>query len=666
MSALRGRLTLTGQVALFSLLAMLVLGFVLIRVLQRQVVSTALSNASSSAHLIARLGIQPRLTAAELKYGLSPAAIQELDTQLEARSSSRDLARIKIWNTQDRVIYSDDHALINRRLQPSDDLRDALAGHPHPAVVVDPKRDSETASEVGLGELVEIYIPLYFSRSTKPDGVFEIYLSYRPIGSTIVREQRMIVLVVFVGLALLWGVLYRIVARASLTLRRQARENDHLARYDQLTELPNRTLFLESVRDALSTTQPGTQTAVLLIDLDGFKEINDTLGHQTGDALLRETARRLASTSDENGVVARLDGDEYALLLKGSTSSRGVLAAARAIRSSLLEPITLDGVALNVETSIGIATGTDPTEDPVELLRRADIALDRAKSLYSRIEIYDPSFYTFSARRLTLLGEVRPALKRNEFLLYYQPQADLPSAQITGVEALLRWQHPQRGLLGPMEFIPAVEQTALIGPITRMVIDQALAQVGSWRRSDLPLRMSVNLSARNLTDPDLLTDVSALLTKHGVPATQLTLEVTESAALTDPERAIETLRCLRELGVRISIDDFGTGHASIAYLTRLPLDELKIDRSLVAAMAHDERGQAIVRSTIDLAANLGLHVVAEGIETQSMWETLGSLGAQTGQGYFIERPLSPLDLEAWISSLSVTAARRQTAVHSLS
>ncbi|MGH2832100.1 MAG: putative bifunctional diguanylate cyclase/phosphodiesterase [Solirubrobacteraceae bacterium] len=653
MSTGRGRMSLTGQVAALSLVAILILGFALTRVLQQQVMSSALSNATESAQLIARIGVQPLLTPRDLRQGLIPQEVHNLDEQLSGRSASRDLARIKIWNTHHEVIYSDDHALIDRTLAPSDDLVNALAGNPHAAEVVTPSPHTETASEVGLGKLVEVYVPLRFRASTKPAGVFEIYLSYRPIGSAIAHEQRLIVIVVFAGLALLWGVLYRIAARASRTLRHQVQENDHLARYDRLTGLPNRTLFLERVGEALRDDEGPPHLAVLLVDLDGFKEINDTLGHQTGDALLRETANRFAKVNIQDSFAARLDGDEYALLLSTCSDQTDVLTAARVIQSTLQKPVTLDGVALNIETSIGIATSTEAHISPVELLRRADVALDRAKLLHSRVEVYASSLNTFSAQRLALLGRVRPALEHKEFVLHYQPQADLKSAEITGVEALLRWEHPQRGLLGPMEFIPMTERTALIGPVTRFVIDQALSQIRTWQRSGLSMALSVNLSTRNLTDADLPADVQALLEKHELPASQLTLEVTESAALTNPQRAIQTLNALRALGVRISIDDFGTGHASIAYLTSMPLDEIKIDRSLIAGVEREQRGRAIVQSTIDLATNLALHIVVEGIETRSAWDALERLGAHTGQGYFIERPLSALDLEAWLSSLRV-------------
>ena len=333
MRARRARLSLTTQVALLSLIPIVALGFVLARVLQTQIVQRTLADADQSAQLVARLGVQPWLTPRDLHEGLSARSIHTLDEQLRTRSVS-DLARIKIWSAAGRIVYSDDHALIGHSLgADDDDLHDALAGHPNPAEVVTPAPHTETASEVGLGRLVEVYVPLRFSRSGPPAGVFEIYLSYAPIAATVSHDERTIALVVFLGLALLWAILYRIVASASGRLRRQARENDRLARYDPLTGLPNRTLFRERVAQALSalaergcspeasvprqsvrTGASAGKLAVMLLDLDAFKQINDTLGHGAGDAVLREVAARLRAQLHPGVLLARLGSDEYAIL----------------------------------------------------------------------------------------------------------------------------------------------------------------------------------------------------------------------------------------------------------------------------------------------------------------------------------------------------------------
>ncbi len=645
------RLSLTQQVALLSLVPIVVLGFILTRVIEHQIVEHSLADASQSARLIANIGIQPRLSPQAMRDGLTAEEIGDLDKQLRARSTTENLARIKIWNARHTVIYSDDHGLIGRTLPASDDLENALDGRPDSAEVVAPEAHGETASEQGLGKLVEVYVPLRFAVGGPPVGAFEIYLNYAPIDAAISHDKRMIALVIAIGLALLWAVLFRIVARASRRLRRQSRENYLLARYDRLTGLPNRMLFRERV--AATLRRMGLRrdsVAVLLLDLDGFKEINNTLGSPTGDRVLCEVGRRLQSQLGEKTLVARIGADEYAILCPRTGGVSGALATASRIQSSLESPIVLDDVALNVEASIGVAVIADQAEDLDHLLQRADAALARAKSQRSRIEVYSPESDSFDAARLLLLGQIRPALEREEFVLHYQPKIDLATMRISGVEALLRWRHPEQGLLMPMSFIPLVEQTALVGPLTLHVIDRALGQIVHWRERGLHLDMSVNLSARNLLDPDLPGQIAALLHRHEVPAERLTVEVTESATMVDTERAVEVLRALRGSGVGVSIDDFGTGNASIAYLTSLPAGELKIDKSFVTGIFEDPRAEAIMRSTLDLARHLGLRVVAEGIETELVMERLSELGCDTGQGYLISPPLPAEELTALLMS----------------
>ncbi len=645
----RTRVSLTGQVALLSLIPIVALGVVLAWVLRGQIVARTLADATQSASLVARLGVQPRISPSELKHGLSASGVAGLDEQLRARSVTNDLARIKIWNNEGLIVYSDDHSLIGRRPGESDDLQNALHGRPDAATVVTPSLHSETASEVGLGRLVEVYVPLRFTVSERPAGAFEIYLSYAPIAAAIDNDERMIALLVALGLALLWAVLFRIVASASRRLRRQAEENDRLARYDQLTGLPNRTLFSECLTETLREGGTGNYAvAVLLLDLDGFKQINDTLGHGAGDTVLMEVARRLRKSLDSDLIIARLGSDEYAVLQPRAKGQAGALETAARIRSTMEEPVALDGVAVNVEASIGIALAPDHADNAEALMRRADMALAHARSYRGVVEMYSIEHDHFEAARLKLLGQVRPALERKEFVLFYQPKIDLASGQVTGVEALLRWHHPQRGMLAPLEFMPVIEQTALIGDVTMYVIDQALSQLAAWHELGLELCMSVNLSARNLHDPTLPIHIESLLKTHATPEGTLTVEVTESAAMTDTDRALRVLSALRRLGVGVSIDDFGSGHASIAYLARLPATELKIDRSLITNICESPRDEAIAQTTIDLARHLDLCVVAEGIETVEVAKRLLEIGCHTGQGYFISRPLPHDEITEWL------------------
>ncbi len=657
----RARVSLTGQVALLSLIPVVALGLVLAWVMRSQIVDRTLADASQSASLVARLGVQPRISRYELEHGLSANGVKALDEQLKARSVTHDLARIKIWNNQGLIVYSDDHALIGRRPGESDDLESALHGRPDAATVVTPTRNSETASEVGLGRLVEVYVPLRFTASEAPAGAFEIYLSYAPIAAAIGSDERMIAVLVALGLALLWGILFRIVASASRRLRRQAEENDRLARYDQLTGLPNRTLFSERLAESLREKRvPGSEVAVLLLDLDGFKQINDTLGHGAGDTVLIEVGRRLREDLDEGLTIARLGNDEYALLRTRCEGRVDALETAARIRTTMERPVTLEGVAVNVEVSIGIALAPNQTAEAETLLRRADMALEHACAYRSVVEVYCAEHDHFDTARLKLLGQVRPALERDEFVLFYQPKIELETGRVAGVEALLRWRHPQRGMLAPLEFMPLIEQTALIGSVTKYVIDQALIQLAAWREAGLDLGMSVNLSAFNLSDPSLPPHIESLLKAHSTPAGTLTVEVTESAAMADIDKALCVLHALRGLGVGISIDDFGSGHASIAYLTRLPATELKIDRSLITHICENPRDEAIARTTIDLARHLDLSVVAEGIETAEVAERLVQIGCDVGQGYFISRPLPAEEFVDWLAGRAALQAGLKT------
>ena len=649
---LAGRLTLTQRVALTSLVPIVVLGLVLTSVLEHQVETHSVADAARSARLIASIGIQPRLTPGEVRDGLTAKQVRSLDHQLRTRSVTGDLARIKIWNAARTIVYSDDHRLIGKAFHERGDLEDALAGAASKGEVMTPTRNTESAGEVGLGELVEAYVPLRFAGAARPAGAFEIYLSYKPIAAAIAHDKRIIVLVVAVGLALLWAVLFRIVATASKRLRRHAHENYVLARYDPLTGLPNRTMFRERAERELSRTEPGVrrEVALLLIDLDGFAEINNTLGSATGDEVLREAGRRLRARLGEEAVIARIGGDEFAILCPCAEGVPGALRTAAAVQAGMGTPIIVDEVALNLDVSIGLAVVAAGETRLEELLQRADVALAHARSRRSRVEVFSAALASFDPERLKLLGQVRRALEREEFELHFQPKLDLADRGVCGVEALLRWRHPERGLLMPAAFISLVEHTALIGPLTLQTIDMALAQMVRWRSDGIDLEVAVNLSARNLLDRDLPGQVAAALRRRGVPAERLTLEVTESATMIDPERAREILCSLRETGVAISIDDFGAGNASIGYLSSLPADELKVDRSLASNVCADEHTASIVGSIADLARNLGLRVVAEGIETREVMERLARLGCDVGQGYLIARPLTERQLRAWLRS----------------
>ena len=657
--SLGGRLGLTRQVALLSLLPMVVLGFVLARVLQAQIVSRTLADASESARIIAHLGIQPHLSAKDLRTGLSPAGIRALDQQLSARSVTQDLARIKIWNSRYKVIYSDDHSLIGRTLPPSDDLKDAREGKPDDADVVTPRLGTETASEVGLGQLVEVYVPLRFAASGPPEGAFEIYLSYRPIAAALAQDKRMIALLVAGGLVLLWLILYRIVARASGRLARQARENYRLAHYDPLTGLPNRTLFIEGVAQTVprEASRPGS-VAILLIDIDRFTEINNTLGHAGGDSVLGEVARRLSETFSGQAELARVGADEFAILCRDAHGEEGARGVAAAVQASLEPPVVIDGVALNIEASIGIAVMDEHADGPELLLQRVDTALARARSHSSRIHVHSPACDYFDANRLILLGQVRGALERCEFVLYYQPKVDLQRRRITGVEALVRWQHPQRGLLLPAEFLAFAEARHLMGDIGAIVLDAVCAQIAALGTSvGDDFRLSINLWSSELMQPGMVQHVAGALAKHAAEPRRLSIEIAESIVLSEAASVIGILTELRTLGISLSIDDFGTGLSSLASIKTFPLHTLKIDRSFVRDIETNASDRAVAKAIITLAHSLGLNVVAAGVETPGQLAALRAYGSDAFQGYLASRPMPAADFAHFLQSYDPAAPR---------
>ncbi|HVE64240.1 MAG TPA: EAL domain-containing protein [Mycobacteriales bacterium] len=422
------------------------------------------------------------------------------------------------------------------------------------------------------------------------------------------------------------------------------------ALHDALTGLPNRTLFHHRVAEAVTAARDVSgQLAVMIMDLDRFKEVNDTLGHHNGDLLLQEIGRRLVSSLGVGTTIARLGGDEFAVLVPVVADEWDAMATANQVQSSLERPFKLEALSLDVSASIGVAIFPNHGDDPETLLQRADVAMYAAKAGTHSIETYAPESDQYSPRRLALIGELRRAIETDELALYFQPKADLPTGRVVGVEALLRWHHPQHGLLPPDEFIPLAEHTGLIRTLTQWVLRGALQQCAAWQRTGLALTMAVNISARNLLDPDLPDDVNRLLAQVGVDPALLVLEITESSVMSDPARTIGVLQRLAGMGVTISVDDFGTGYSSLAYLSRLPVQEIKIDKSFVLDMLHDRNDAVIVQTIVDLGANLGLRVVAEGVEDATTWERLTELGCAQAQGYHLSRPVPAGVLSTWLA-----------------
>jgi diguanylate cyclase (GGDEF)-like protein len=621
------RLTLLQAFGIVSLLVIAALGATLGTVLHARIERRATADSERLAVAIAHVGMAGQVHAGELDRGpLSTKRIAELDDWF----TSSGLLRGKLYDKRARIAWSDDHAFIGRDAMHHGNIRKALGGQVHADV-------EDDAEELGAeGRFIEVYVPIR-------GGVFESYMNYEPTARAIASDTRILVLMLVGGLLALWATLYRTVARASRRLR-------HQATHDALTGLSNRTELYELGERALAgARRDGELAALLLIDLDRFKEVNDTMGHEQGDRLLVEVAARLRGLLRSSDILARLGGDEFAVL--AALPHRGALGeVATRLHAALARPFDVGGVAIELGASIGIAVQPDHGDDVSTLLRHADVAMYEGKRSATSIETYQPERDPYSAERLALLGELRRALDKDELVLHFQPKVALESGETIGVEALVRWQHPARGLLGPGDFLSLAERTGLIADITRWVLDAAVRQCGEWRREGIDLPVAVNLAAANIVDSTLPDAVAETLRRWDVPGDRLECEISEDTVMGDPRRATDVLERLRALGVRLSLDDFGTGHSSLSYLKRLPLDEVKIDRSFVIGMAEDSSDAAIVRSTIDLARHLGLAVVAEGVETAEVLDVLASLECDVAQGFLLSRPLPAGELGAWLAA----------------
>ena len=424
----------------------------------------------------------------------------------------------------------------------------------------------------------------------------------------------------------------------------------HQALHDSLTGLPNRTLFHQRVQRAIGGAKAaGAHAAVMLIDLNRFKEVNDTLGHHNGDLLLQDFARRLQNCLRPGDTVARLGGDEFAIVIPRVDGAAGAERVVTRVVRALDAPFILHELTLDVDAAIGVALYPDHGGDPATLLQKADVAMYAAKGSLRGFELYSTGNDRYNPRRLALVSEMRSAASRGELRVHYQPKSDLRSGRVTGLEALLRWNHPRHGPIPPDEFIPMAEQTGSIRALTSFVLEEALTQCGVWRKAGLNLDMAVNLSVRSLLDTDLPDEIARLLAATGVPPACLTLELTESSMMADPIRTADVLGRLHRLGTQLSIDDYGTGYSSLSYLRRLPVDEMKIDKSFVTGLSSEGNDDVIVRSTVDLGHNLGLRVVAEGVEDAATWTRLTDLGCDSAQGYWLSRPLPAADVGPFIA-----------------
>jgi diguanylate cyclase (GGDEF)-like protein len=642
------RLSLVTRFAAVSLTLVVLLGIALSQVLSSLIERRALESAKQAAILSVAVGIQPLLQGEDLSGPLSGHATAKLDRALRGSLRGTEVARIKVWNADSHLIYSaDPHTVTPTTVddpQPSEELGEALEGNIEAELIKGSTESDNTALLRRYHSLLEVYVPIRDTTEaagSNPAGVFELYLPYAQVDAAIRADQRRAFLVVGVGLLVLWLGLFRTVATASRQLRRHSERTDYEAAHDSLTQLPNRSLLLARIELALLEAQPG---ALLLLGIVRFREVNDTLGHSHGDELIAAVGRRLDQLAADGDTVARLGGDEFAVLMRGVAGERDARAAAEKVREALRTPFEVAGLSLAIEVSAGLAllpaerAATDEDVDAETVLRHADVAMSEAKHGHSGLAVYASEHDHHSTEQLQLLGELRVALDQRQLVLHYQPKFDLVTGEVRGVEALVRWQHPERGLVPPDSFVPTADRTGLINPLTDFVLDVALDKAARWLEAGLSVPMAVNISARSLLDSGFPDRVLAALAAHRIPPAGLILEITETSIMEDPEHALAALQRLHDAGVYLSIDDFGTGYSSLAYLKRLPVDEIKIDRSFIAALTMDARDRLIVASTVSLGRALGLDVVAEGVEDEETLLLLQELGCDLAQGFLFGRP----------------------------
>ena len=621
---------------LLSLIPVSLLGAVLGVSLRHEAQRRGLAEGRSEATLVAQTGVQPLLGTQPISDGLSPTANTALRQLVVRAVWDHHVLRLRLRDLAGNVVFSDDGSGFNK--PPEDEVFKA-AGGKTVAQITRVNTDGNDTGPAGVSS-VEVYLPLLGGSPERSIGVLEMYLPYAPISGDVSAGMAMLYRNMALGLGLLWLLLLATSWSLSRALRGQLSVNAYQAEHDSLTGLPNRLLFHRRAAKALGKAD---HAVLAIVDLDRFKEVNDTLGHGTGDELLTEIAARLEGHIGPGDTVARLGGDEFGLILRHCADPAAALST---LRTSALNALEVRGLPLAVEASIGYVVAPEDGTDVELLLQRADVAMYAAKSGHGGVVRYNDGQNHYDAANLTLIAELRDAIDADQLILHYQPKTTLAGDRVDAVEALVRWQHPIHGLLGPDRFVPLAEQTEIIDTLTEWVIRRAAIDMSS-ARAPSGSSVAVNVSARNLSREDFAPRVAEIIGTAGLPADRLIVEITETALLVDPTRAAKVLSDLTARGVRISIDDFGSGQTSLGYLSALPIHELKIDRSFVADMVLNGGHAAIVRSIVELGHNLGMVVVAEGVETVEVLSRLRDLGCDVAQGFLFARPMGIEDL--WVS-----------------
>ena len=616
--------------AVASLVPVSLLGAVLMRGYHDDGLSHALDQGRAQAAVIEQMAIAPAIGGADLSHGLSTTERERLRSATDLAVFHGSVVRLRLLSFAGTVSFSDDGSVLGAVPVGDPAFRAATRGTVD-ARVVDFGRGPSFAT-------IRVLQPVVAESNGQAIGVLEVYLPYAAIAAKVQADTRSTITRLALGLIGLYAVLALISWGTTRALRRHAADHEHQALHDALTGLPNRELFRRVAEQALTRGRSGDRGALVLIDLDHFKEVNDTLGHHAGDELLRIVGRRLAESLRTDDTVARLGGDEFGMVLpRGGDRDETVQLLTR-VRDELAEEVTLDGITLSVEASFGVCFYPDDADTVEGLLQHADAAMYQGKHGPTGVVVYRPSAPRAASDALVLHRELRQALTRDELVLHYQPKIELGTGRVTSVEALVRWQHPQRGLLPPSEFLPVAERSELIEPLTRWVLRRALADYSAWTAAGHDWTVAVNVSARNLSSLEFAGSVLQMLAEAAVAPDRLHLEVTETALAFDSCLAGQVVDALSAHGIVISIDDFGIGFTGLSQLRTLDVAEIKIDRTFIAGLLDNQQDRAIVLSVIDLGHRLGCSITAEGVEVREVADWLRHAGCDHGQGYLWLRP----------------------------
>ena len=623
--------TLLAIYAAASLVPVLALGVTLVRGYHDAGITRALDQGRAQATVIEQMAVSPAVRDADFDKGLTATETYELGRATDLAIFHQSVLRLRLLAFDGTIVYADDRSV---GTVDADDpgFRSAARGEATATIV-----DAVDAGDVsGQEAVIRVLVQVVPEATGRALGVLEVQLPYDEIADQVAGETRAAIIRLAIGLAVLYAVLGLISWWTTRALGRHAAAKEHQALHDPLTGLPNRDLFRRVAERAVERAQG--QGALVLVDLDRFKEVNDTLGHHAGDELLQVVGRRLQESLRTDDTVARLGGDEFGILLPGESDRAATVELLTRVREAVGAEITLDDATLTVDASFGICFFPDDADTVEDLLKNADAAMYQGKHGPTGVVVYEESAARPATDSLVLQRELRRAIADDQLLLQYQPKLHLTTGQVSCVEALVRWQHPERGLLPPIDFLPVAERSELIEPLTRWVLRQALTDCARWAEAGRPWSVAVNVSARNLATLEFVEVVRETLAATAVPPERLYLEITETAVAFDAGQVREVVERLAEIGISVSVDDFGVGYTGLSQLRAMSIREIKIDRAFIANLEESQQDRAIVASVIDLAHGLGCTVTAEGVETQQVADWLADAGCDHGQGYLWLRP----------------------------